>query len=172
MEIEDVSGKEAAQRCGTAGAIVVSNFLTNQGHKVIISDDFYDNKKDILINDLVKGEVKTQAWFAYKRCISFNVTQTTKINTVDRRFWVILPAPGNWQDGWTTEDLDKYHIGHIVEVYLPFIHEPYRTKKGENMILVKLPQDNVVPIYRLTKKELESCTRWTRSSYHKEPYDE
>jgi hypothetical protein len=87
---------------GDAGEKIVHKFLKAAGHKPEMSKNKYDREKDMILENNVKIEVKTQRPWRTKEAFSVRVNQHEKCSGVDWVYFVSVhhntqyhPSSGN-----------------------------------------------------------------------------
>lgn len=75
---------------GKSGETIVANWFIQNGSKVVLSEDSFDWKKDMII-DGKTVEVKTQVPFVKKKAFSFREDQLRKCSSVDLVIFVSIP---------------------------------------------------------------------------------
>ena len=78
---------------GKLGELATVSCLRKRGHKIEYSDSGFDNKKDLVMNENVTIEVKTQVVFFKKNAFSINETQYKKCTNAAGLMFVQTPHP-------------------------------------------------------------------------------
>ncbi len=81
------------QKLGSYGELCAKHALEARGHKVEFAESQFDYQKDLLVNDKIKVEVKTQRFFNNWNAFSFNEKQIDKIMNADSVIFVQVPHP-------------------------------------------------------------------------------
>lgn len=79
-------------KLGDIGEFAAIETLRNRGHKVEYTKSQFDNKKDLILNDELFLEVKTQVVFFKKNAFSINETQYTKCMNAHGMIFVQTPC--------------------------------------------------------------------------------
>ncbi len=141
---------------GLMGEKIVINMLNEEGRKVKTSIDKYDSEKDLLIDDKIKAEVKTQVPFIMQNAFTFKPNQLRKCRGVDELYFVSVPA-GKHSDKWA---------GWIFKADpKSFVTRNYRTKDGRDMLLVDREQESLTPIKKMSFEEIKELQKYTVSGY-------
>jgi hypothetical protein len=153
--MKTMNKEELMNEMGLAGEKVIVNYLSEQGCKIKTSIDKYDSEKDLLV-DGKKAEVKTQVPFIMKGAFSFKPNQLRKCRSVDELYFVCVPAPRHFfkWEGWIFKADPKN-----------FLTESYRTKDGRDMVLIKIEQDALTPLRKMSNQEMIELQKYTVSEY-------
>jgi hypothetical protein len=147
---------EMMNELGLMGEKIVINMLNEEGRKVKTSIDKYDSEKDLLIDDKIKAEVKTQVPFIMQNAFTFKPNQLRKCRGVDELYFVSVPA-GKHSDKWA---------GWIFKADpKSFVTRNYRTKDGRDMLLVDREQESLTPIKKMSFEEIKELQKYTVSGY-------
>jgi hypothetical protein len=148
--------EEMMNELGLMGEKIVINMLNEEGRKVKTSIDKYDSEKDLLIDDKIKAEVKTQVPFIMQNAFTFKPNQLRKCRGVDELYFVSVPA-GKHSDKWA---------GWIFKADpKSFVTRNYRTKDGRDMLLVDREQESLTPIKKMSFEEIKELQKYTVSGY-------
>ena len=144
------------EKLGKAGEFIISNACTKAGQKVILSEDQYDSKKDMIIDGL-RVEVKTQVPFVYKNAFTFKPNQLKKCLSVDRVIFISVP-----------NEKIAHHSDGKVYIIKPdeMKYSKYRTKDGRDMILIPINQPAMKEIYVLSPKQRKMLQQYSVSSWN------
>jgi len=147
---------EMMNELGLAGEKIIINMLSGSGHIIKTSVDKYDSEKDLLIDGLIKVEVKTQVPFIMQNAFTFKPNQLRKCRSVDILYFVSVPA-GRHTDKWA---------GWIFKADpKSFVTRNYKTKDGRDMILVDREQSALTPLKKMTDEEMKELQKYSVSGY-------
>jgi hypothetical protein len=124
---------------GDKGEEIVTVFFTGKGHKAVPSPDRYDSNKDLVIDDRIMIEVKTQRPWHTQDAFSVRADQIRKCSNIDWNYFVSVahadprylhPSAGNIYK-ITGEKFNR-------NFYL------YRASDGRDMVLIKIKHCELV----------------------------
>ena len=148
--------EELMNELGLAGEKIVINFLSASGHVIKTSVDKYDSEKDLLIDGILKAEVKTQVPFVMQNAFTFKPNQLRKCRSVDLLYFVSVPPPRH-EDKWA---------GWIFRAEPKnFVTRTYKTKDGREMLLIDREQSALVPVIKMSDEEIKELQKYTVSGY-------
>jgi hypothetical protein len=148
--------EELMNELGLAGEKIVINMLSEEGRKVKSSINKYDSEKDLLIDGVLKAEVKTQVPFIMQNAFTFKPNQLRKCRGVDELYFVSVPA-GRHSDKWA---------GWIFKADpKTFVTRTYRTKDGRDMLLIDREQEALKPVIKMSDEEMKELQKYTVSGY-------
>jgi hypothetical protein len=148
--------EELMNELGLAGEKIVINMLSEEGRKVKSSINKYDSEKDLLIDGVLKAEVKTQVPFIMQNAFTFKPSQLRKCRGVDELYFVSVPA-GRHSDKWA---------GWIFKADpKTFVTRTYRTKDGRDMLLIDREQEALKPVIKMSDEEMKELQKYTVSGY-------
>jgi len=141
---------------GRIGEKIVANYFSQKGSKIVESLDHFDSQKDMMI-DGKTVEVKTQQPFVKLNSLTFRKNQLMKCTSVDELYIVTVPPVMRTTYRWG---------GWILKIDpKTFKYTTYTTKAGNHMICVKIEQDAVEPIHKLSKEECSELSKYAMSDY-------
>lgn len=141
---------------GRIGEKIVVNYFSQKGSKIVESLDHFDSKKDMMI-DGKTVEVKTQQPFVKLNSLTFRKKQLMKCTSVDELYIVTVPPVMQTTYRWS---------GWILKIDpKTFKYSTYTTKAGNQMICIKIEQEAVEPIYKLSKEECSELNKYAMSDY-------
>lgn len=147
---------ESIKILGSIGEKIVSNYFSQKGCKIVESINPFDSEKDMII-DGKKVEVKTQQPFVKLNSLTFKKNQLKKCSTVDKLYVVTVPPLLRTSYKWG---------GWILEVDPKrFKYTNYTTYAGVHMICIKIDQEAVIPISKLSEQEITELMKYTQSDY-------
>ena len=142
---------------GKMGEKYVGNYLA-ENRKVKFSLDNFDSEKDLMADDKTV-EVKVGTPFITEGAIAFKKSQLAKCRSVDEFYYITIPAPKykyRWS-GWLfrIENTFKYRVRKVTR------------SNGwiDEMALVSIEQDAVVPIHRVQDSVINEMMKYTTSNY-------
>lgn len=141
---------------GRAGETIITNYCTAAGQKVLVSEDQYDNQKDMIIDGL-KVEVKTQVPYIYKNAFSFKPNQLRKCKNADRVIFISVPS----------KEKPHHSDGKVFLIKSADMkYYPYKTKDGREMIAVPIDQEGMDELFTLTDKQCKLLQSYSVSGWN------
>jgi hypothetical protein len=151
--ITDKKTRDLMTTCfGALGELYVYLQLCEEGRKVELSDNFFDDKKD-MVADGKLIEVKSQVAWIRENAFTVSVDQLVKCQTVDELYFVCVPHPSH--------KLDDSYAGWIYK--LEKDTWTYRVKSPSDyrrMVLIPREQDAVKRWHQLSKPQIEAIKRY------------
>ena len=142
---------------GKMGEKYVGNYLA-ENRKVKFSLDNFDSEKDLMADDKTV-EVKVGTPFITEGAIAFKKSQLMKCRSVDEFYYVTIPAPKykyRWS-GW---------LFRIENTFKCRVRKVTRSNGWiDEMALVSIEQDAVVPIHRVQDSVINEMMKYTTSNY-------
>lgn len=127
------TSEEKMKLLGNMGEKIVSNYLTEQGYKVIHAINPYNNSLDIFVDGGL-CEIKTQVPWIKENSFTFETKQLKKCQEVKYLFFVAAIGP--------RED----PLGGYISLVDPkrFEYREKITSDGKNMILINRNQPGII----------------------------
>jgi hypothetical protein len=147
---------KSIEMLGRAGETIITNYCTAAGQKVLVSEDQYDNQKDMIIDGL-KVEVKTQVPYIYKNAFSFKPNQLRKCKNADRVIFISVPS----------KEKPHHSDGKVFLIKSADMkYYPYKTKDGREMIAVPIDQEGMDELFTLTDKQCKLLQSYSVSGWN------
>ncbi len=153
--------KDKLQEIGKIGEDIIRLYLLDN-NRTITGTNWFDSTKDLILDNHLKCEIKTQVPWLVQDSFTFEVGQLNKILNSDIVYFISIPAK------YANGEPDRFS-GHIFECNNP-AELKYRLKEtnaGKKMYLVERTQPALKSIHIISKESQDKLAKLSKSTYAK-----